>query len=68
MILREIKEIRLELKENAYLNMGLDLRKRNEYQVRSVVFLELKPSGFSVDKDEIRVWVRLIGTLTDPLS
>ncbi|GAA4273126.1 efflux RND transporter permease subunit [Aquimarina gracilis] len=50
-----IKEIRLELKENAYL-LGLDLRSVMN-QVRSG-FFGVQAQRFQRGQDEIRVWVR----------
>ena len=50
-----IKEIRLELKENAYL-LGLDLRTVMN-QVRSA-FFGAQAQRFQRGQDEIRVWVR----------
>ncbi|MEL6974375.1 MAG: efflux RND transporter permease subunit [Bacteroidota bacterium] len=50
-----IKEIRLELKENAYL-LGLDLRTVMS-QVRSA-FFGAQAQRFQRGQDEIRVWVR----------
>lgn len=50
-----IKEIRLELKENAYL-LGLDLRNIMD-QVRSG-FFGVQAQRFQRGQDEIRVWVR----------
>lgn len=50
-----IKEIRLELKENAYL-MGLDLRNVMN-QVRAA-FFGMQAQRFQRGQDEIRVWVR----------
>jgi multidrug efflux pump subunit AcrB len=50
-----IKEIRLELKENAYL-LGLDLRSTMD-QVRAG-FFGVQAQRFQRGQDEIRVWVR----------
>jgi multidrug efflux pump subunit AcrB len=50
-----IKEIRLELKENAYL-LGLDLRNVMD-QVRAG-FFGVQAQRFQRSQDEIRVWVR----------
>ena len=51
-----IKEIQLQLKENAYL-LGLDLRTVMN-QVRSG-FFGAQAQRFQRGQDEIRVWVRL---------